>query len=207
MVQGKSDCKATDPVRLGFEPANNGRMWLDRRFSAPLRKAGLVGFQQIMAKAEGRCEKWLDDREVWHYRVRVSEDQPRGLYLKKHHVRTLGSRLRALLGIGPARTPARIEAANVAALSTEGIAVMRLIAYGERLCGDGLQESFVITEELDNYAELHHYLRRRFALSPGCAAAGAIAISMGLSAISRASCGGSTGQATIIAICIAAIFL
>lgn len=167
MAQNRIDSKLTDPVRLGLEPADDGRIWLDRRFSAPLRRAGLVGFEQIMAKAEGRCEKWLEDREVWHYRVRVPDNQSRGLYLKKHHVRSWVNRLRALVGIRPAPTPARIEAANIAAMSTEGIAVMRLIAYGEQFRDDGLQESFVITEELENYTELHHYLRRKFVLSPG----------------------------------------
>jgi len=166
MIQSQNDSASTDPVQLGFEPADNGRIWLDRRFSAPLRQAGLTGFEQIMARADARCEKWLEDREIWHLRVRAPDDQPRGLYLKKHHVRSLGSRLRALFGMQPAPTPARIEAENAAALSIEGIAVMRLIAYGERLRPDGLQESFVITEELENYSELHHYLRRRFVLPP-----------------------------------------
>lgn len=150
---------------MGFEPVDGGRMWLDCRFHGPLNQAGLVGFEQVMAKAEGRCEKWLDDREVWHLRIPAAGDQARGLYLKKHHVRTWDSRLRALLGVQPGPTPARIEASNVAALTTEGIAVMRLIAYGEKLRADGLQESFVITEELENFTELHHYLRRRFTLS------------------------------------------
>jgi heptose I phosphotransferase len=166
LVQSQRESSSTDPVQLGFEPADNGRVWLDRRYSAPLRQAGLLDFEQIMARADGRCEKILEDREVWQLRVHVPDEKPRGLYLKKHHVRSWGSRLRALLGIQAAPTPARIEAANVAALSTEGIAVMRLIAYGERLRGDGLQESFVITEELENYSEMHHYVRRRFALSP-----------------------------------------
>jgi heptose I phosphotransferase len=166
MIQTQDKSTINDPVRLGFEPADNGRMWRDRRFDAPLSHAGLLAFEQIMAKADGRCEKILDDREVWHYRVRVPEDGIRGLYLKKHHVRSIGSRLRALLGIRPAVTPARIEAANTVALSTEGIAVMRMIAYGERLRADGMEESFVITEELENYSEMHHYLRRKYGLSP-----------------------------------------
>jgi hypothetical protein len=154
----------TDPVQLGFEPADNGKIWLDRRFSAPLRQAGLLGFEKIMAKTNGRCEKFLEDREVWHMRVRVPDDRSRGLYVKKHHMQTWGNRLRALFGIQPRPTPGRIEAANVAALTTEGIAVMRLIAYGEKLHANGLQESFVITEELENFTELHHYLRGRFGL-------------------------------------------
>jgi heptose I phosphotransferase len=166
MIQSQRDSAPTDPAQLGFETADNGRVWFDRRFSAPLRRAGLTGFERIMARADARCEKILADREVWHLRVRGPDDKSQGLYLKKHHVRSWVGKLRALLGIRPAPTPARIEAANVAALSARGIAVMRLIAYGEQVRRDGLQESFVITEELENYAEMQHYLRRRFALSP-----------------------------------------
>jgi heptose I phosphotransferase len=166
MIQSQTNSAPTDPVKLGFQPADNGRIWFDRRFSAPLRHAGLTGFEQVMARADARCEKILEDREVWHLRVRVSDDRSRGLYLKKHHVRTWGNRIRALLGLRPAPTPARIEAANVAALSNQGIAVMRLIAYGEQLRRDGLQQSFVITEELENYSEMQDYLRARYVLSP-----------------------------------------
>jgi heptose I phosphotransferase len=166
MIQSQKDSASTDPAELGFEPADNGRVWFDRRFSAPLGRAGLTGFEQIMARTDARCEKILEDREVWHLRVRAPDDKSQGLYLKKHHVRSWVGKLRALLGIRPAPTPARIEAKNVAALSAQGIAVMRLIAYGERMRSDGLQQSFVISEELENYSELHHYLRGRFVLSP-----------------------------------------
>ncbi len=134
---------------------------------APLSQAGLAGFEDVMARADGRCKKYLEDREVWHFRIRIPEEKSRGLYLKKHHVRTWKSRLRALLGIQPGPSPGRVEAANAAALTTEGIAVMRLLAYGEKHHADGLHESFVITEELENYTELHHYLRRRFASPRG----------------------------------------
>ncbi len=160
-----------------------------------------------MARTDARCEKILEDREVWHLRVRSPDNKSQGLYLKKHHVRSWVSKLRALLGIRPAPTPARIEARNVAALSAQGIAVMRLIAYGERLRSDGLQESFVISEELENYAELHHYLRRRFVLSPLGAAPSAITISSSSSAISPVSRGDCTRRVTIIATCTAAISL
>jgi heptose I phosphotransferase len=51
----------------------------------------------------------------------------------------------------------------VARLERDGIAAMRLIAFGERLHADGLLESFVITEELAGYTQLDHYLRQRFA--------------------------------------------
>jgi hypothetical protein len=163
MEASRMDSEITDPVQLGFEPADNGKIWLDRRFSAPLQQAGLLGFENIMSKTDGRCEKFLQDREVWHMRVRVPDERSRGVYVKKHHMQSWGNRLRALFGIQPRTTPGRIEAANVAALTTEGIAVMRLIAYGEKLHANGLQESFVITEELENFTELHHYLRGRYA--------------------------------------------
>ena len=166
MIQNQADSAAADPLKLGFQPADDGRVWFDRRFSAPLRQAGLTAFDQIMARADARCEKILEDREVWHLRVRVPDDRPRGLYLKKHHIRTWANKLRALLGLRPAPTPARIEAGNVAALSNQGIAVMRIIAYGEHLRRDGLEQSFVITEELENYSELQDYLRARYVLPP-----------------------------------------
>jgi lipopolysaccharide core heptose(I) kinase len=166
MIQSQTNSPSNDPAELGFEPADNGHVWFDRRFQVPLRRAGLTGFEQIMARTDARCEKILEDREVWHLRVRAADDKSQGLYLKKHHVWSWVGKLRALLGIRPAPTPAQIEAKNVAALSAQGIAVMRLIAYGERLRSNGLQESFVISEELENYSELHHYLRRRYALSP-----------------------------------------
>ncbi|MGW8257976.1 MAG: lipopolysaccharide kinase InaA family protein, partial [Thermoguttaceae bacterium] len=168
MMRINNNSATFDPARMGFFPSDNGRMWLDCRFSAPLSAAGLVGFEQIMSKSDGRCEKSLVDREVWHMRIRVSDDKSRGLFLKKHHVRTWKSRLRALFGIQPSATPGRIEAANAAALTSAGIAVMRLIAYGEKVHADGLQESFVITEELENFTELPTYLRRLYeAPTPG----------------------------------------
>ena len=40
---------------------------------------------------------------------------------------------------------------------------MRLVAYGEKLRPGGWLESFVVTEELDDYVELQRYLRRKFA--------------------------------------------
>jgi heptose I phosphotransferase len=84
------------------------------------------------------------------------------LYLKKHHVRTWLSRLRAWLGIGPGETPARVEAENVRCLTAEGIDVMRVVAFGEKLHADGLCESFLLTEELHGYTDLREFLLRRF---------------------------------------------
>lgn len=156
----------TDPVEAGFIPAEGGAMWLDETYRHALDERGLTRFERVMQELNGRCQKTLPDREVWHFRIESEADSPRGIYLKRHHLRTFGSKLRAIFGLPPAPTPGRIEAENVGRLSAEGIAVMRLIAYGEKLHADGLQESFVITEELEQYTELQHYLRRNYSAQP-----------------------------------------
>lgn len=82
--------------------------------------------------------------------------------MKKHHVRTWLSRLRARLGAGPPPSPGRIEARNVHRLAADGIEVLDLIAWGEQFHPDGLLESFVLTDELAGYLPLDDFLRRRF---------------------------------------------
>jgi hypothetical protein len=141
-------------------------MWLDGEYRRVLGEKGLTRFQKIMTARDGHCEKSLPEREVWHFRLAGAATAPRGIYLKRHRERTWQGRLRAIFGLPPPPTPGRIEAANVGRLSSLGIAVMRLIAYGEKLHSDGLQESFTITEELAEYAELPHYLQRNFAGPP-----------------------------------------
>ena len=59
-------------------------------------------------------------------------------------------------------SPARTEARCAGSLPSLGINVMRLVAYGERLCADGMVESFLLTEELAGYVELQEFLRNRF---------------------------------------------
>jgi heptose I phosphotransferase len=155
-----------DPAETGLESGADGRIWLDRRFQGPLGEAGLTAFEAVMARSPGRCLRSLPDREVWHFRVRLPEAGPQGVYLKRHHVRTRWARLRSWLGLSPSPTAGRVEAKNVGALSAVGVAVMRLIAYGEKCHPDGFQESFILTEELEGFSELPHYLRRKFAA--GC---------------------------------------
>lgn len=140
-------------------------MWLDRRFCGALREAGLVAFEEVMVRAPGRCLRALPDREIWHFRVRLPEEADHGVYLKRHHVRTWLGRLRAWLGLRPPPSAGRVEARNVGVLSAAGIAVMRLIAYGEKFHADGLQESFIITEELKGFTDLPRYLRQKFPAS------------------------------------------
>jgi len=153
---------AADPAGTGLEPAGDGKMWLDRGFRSRLSRAGLAGFEAVMSNSAGRCLRTLRDRENWHLRLDDAHPRRGGMYLKKHYARTWSSWLRARLRARPGRTPARVEAGNVGSLTAEGIRVMRLVAYGEKLHADGLLESFVLTEELAGYDELHEFIRKRF---------------------------------------------
>ena len=162
MIRIDPQTKSSDPADTGLQPAGDGQMWLDARIEPQLRQAGLTDFDAVMATLDGRCLRALTDRENWRLSLQNKQQQTRGAYLKKHHVRTWITRLRARLGTGPGETPGRVEAQNVAALTANGIEVMRLMAYGERLHADGLLESFVLTEELEDYTDLHTFLHRRF---------------------------------------------
>jgi len=163
MISDHHPTEAPDSAKTGLEPAGNGKMWLDRRFRSELDRAGLDEFEAVMASSDGNCLRVLEDRENWHLRLHDAHRRPHGAYLKKHHIRTWRSRLRAKLGLGPADSAGRVEAENLGSLETRGIKVMNLIAYGEKLHADGLMESFVLTEELEGYVELHDFIRSRFA--------------------------------------------
>jgi heptose I phosphotransferase len=138
-------------------------MWLDRQYRRPLSQVGLDRFGSVMGTTEGHCMRALKDRENWRLQLHTAHRPAQGVYLKKHHVRTLRSRIRARLGVGPGNTAAATEARNIGRLTEDGIDVMQLVAYGQRLRGDGLLESFVLTEELAGYEQLDHFLARRFA--------------------------------------------
>ena len=162
MIRTEHPIQTDDPAGTGLQPAGDGKMWWDDRFRPHLFRAGLTGFDVVMASLVGQCLRALDDRENWHLELTDPQEQPYGVYLKKHHVRTWRSRLRAKLGSGPGETAGRVEAQNVGSLTANGIGVMNLMAYGEKLHDDGLVESFVLTEELRSYTELPQFLLRRF---------------------------------------------
>ncbi len=171
MIHSQHTSPPADPAATGLEPAGDGKMWFDGRFRSALGQARLDSFEQVMASVSGRCLRTLPDRENWYLKLSPPHGRSPGVYLKKHHVRTWQSRLRAKCGavfglIGPGDTAGRREAQNVGALEAEGLKVMDLVAYGEKLHGDGRLESFVLTEELTEYTELHKFLRRRFPTHP-----------------------------------------
>ncbi len=137
----------------------DGCMWIDERFCARLDADGRNRFQHFMETLDGDCMRALKDRENWRLRM-----DGQTVYLKKHHICTWASRLRARLGLGPGETAARTEARNVRHLARDGIDAMTLIAFGERLARDGLLESFLLTEDLRGYVQLDHFIAKRFPL-------------------------------------------
>ncbi|NLX97758.1 MAG: hypothetical protein GXY83_16460 [Rhodopirellula sp.] len=162
MIRCERSSLPPDPAVTGLEPAEDRRMWLDRRYRGLLVAAGLKAFDEVMATSQGRCLRALSDRENWRLELHHPHHPPRGAFLKKHHVRTWATWLRAQVGADPGETAGRAEARNVRRLTADGIAVMDLIAFGERLHRNGRLESFVLTRELTGYTPMDHFLAGRF---------------------------------------------
>ena len=157
----ESDTEEHQAVQ-SLESVEAGRMWIDRDFRPALDAHDLTSFESVMSTTQGHMLRSLPDRENWRLDLHQAHAEPRGAYLKRHHVRNMRAWLRAKVGAGPGETAGRVEARNVARLGRAGIAAMRLIAYGEKLNADGLLESFVLTEELVGFTQLDHFLRKRF---------------------------------------------
>lgn len=162
VIRSEYPLSAPDPAETGLQQAPDGKMWLDGRLRPELEAAGLAGFHAVMTTSEGQCLRVLADRENWRLELRRARKPARGAFLKRHRVRTWQSRLRAKLGVGPGETAGRVEARNIRRLAADGIASMRLVAYGEDLRPDGHLESFLLTDELEGYEPLDAFLRRRF---------------------------------------------
>ncbi|HWA99062.1 MAG TPA: lipopolysaccharide kinase InaA family protein [Pirellulales bacterium] len=145
-------------------------IWIAPPFRRSLQSAGLETFDDVMNATSGTKLRAVATRENWRFDLPAVEDRPRGAYLKKHRVPKWSLRLRSWLRLAPRISDGRQEAENIAALERDGIPAMRLIAFGERLTAAGRLDSFVLTEALEGFTQLDHYLRRRFAprsASPG----------------------------------------
>ncbi len=141
----------------GLVSVGDGCMWINERFRRRLDTDGRNSFRSLMETLDGDCMRVLNDRENWRLRM-----DGRTVYLKKHHIRTWKSRLRAKMRLGPGETAARTEVSNVRHMSRDGIDAMTLIAFGERLADDGLLESFLLTEDLHGYMPLDDFIASQF---------------------------------------------
>jgi hypothetical protein len=157
----ESDTQEHQSVQL-LESLQAGQMWVDPQYRAALAATGLNNLEAVMSGTHGQLLRSLPDRENWRLSLHAPHGLPRGAFLKRHHTRSIRGWMRAKVGAGPGETPGLVEARNVARLGRAGIAAMRLIAYGQKLRSDGMQESFVLTEELMGYRQLDHFLRERF---------------------------------------------
>ena len=160
MIASQKNTGQHDAAASGMEMVGDGAMWLVRRYRTPLEEAGLADFDALMVGHGGHCLRAMRDRENW--RIELHEYLPRPVFLKKHHVRSWRSWLRAKLGLGPGDTPGRVEARNARRLAANGVQVMELVAFGEKIRASGLVESFVLTEELEGYCQLDRFLPQRF---------------------------------------------
>lgn len=155
---------AVEPREVTRIQTENGEdLWVDAAYWPTLREANLGSFRQVMETTQGTCMRALKDRENWKLELHDPHQQPRAAYLKKHHVKDVGSWLRAKMGARTTTTAGSVEARNVERLRRAGIPAMHVIAYGEKLHESGLSESFVLTEELSGHTQLDHFLRDRFA--------------------------------------------
>lgn len=146
-----------------IEAGASGALWIDPRHRPALVRAGLESFTDFLATRQGTRLRELADRENWRLDL-AGPDGPCCAYLKKHHIRTWKTRLRAWLRRGPGNTAGCAEARRIAQLAAAGIPTMRLVAFGEKLHGNGLLESFLLTEELAGFQQLDQFLRARFSI-------------------------------------------
>lgn len=146
-----------DPAGIGLQAAPSGQVWHDRRLESALQELGWDQVDRVMRSEEGHCMRALDDRENWWIDLPLDHacDLKR-FYLKKHHVRTRYNWLQRC------ETAARIEAEAVRRLNDDGIPTMQVAAYGEQLHSDGRLDSFLLTENLENYLPLDDFLRQNF---------------------------------------------
>ena len=100
---------AHDSESKRFRINRSGRTWDSSRpttaeygsiavLARPSGQAGLTGFEQIMARADARCEKILEDREVWHLRVACRGRSIPGIVFEKTSRAVLGQQVKGVVG-------------------------------------------------------------------------------------------------------------
>lgn len=153
--------KPPESSRTFEQNRSRGEIWIKPKFRAHLAARGLTDVDAVMRDEDGRLMRRLTDRENWCLELTDGVLCTRA-YLKKHRARSLGTWLRAKLGIGPGRTAARVEAEHCTRLAEQGIPTMCVVAFGEELSRGGRLRSFLMTEELTGYAQLDEFLDARF---------------------------------------------
>lgn len=157
-LAGRAEAK--DPLGLGFVRMGPG-VWADPEFQPLLERAGLRTVEAVMGTRQGVCLRALADRENWRLELPDPGGGVRRVHLKKHRIRTWQGWLRWWVGLSPAVTPAEREVVNAARLARDGIPVMRIVAYGWNATPRAWAESFVLSEDLEGYTELHQWVRRQ----------------------------------------------
>jgi heptose I phosphotransferase len=133
-------------------------------FASLLQRHGLIDCNSLCDSEIGTPLRRLRHRENW--RLDLAENAgTRTLFLKKHRIRTLGTWLRARLGIAAPSSAARVEAETTACLAELGVPTMTVVAYGEQLRRDGTLVAAFLSDELKGFEQLDLFLPRRFSSS------------------------------------------
>lgn len=141
---------------------NAGTVRLHPAFAALLGRHGLADPESLVATEAGTPLRRLRTRENWRLDLADESGRVTTLYLKKHRVRTLATRLRGWFGLPAPTTPARAEAERTEQLADLGIPTMTVAAYAERLRPDGTLIAAFLTDELTGFEPLDLFLPRRF---------------------------------------------
>lgn len=130
-------------------------------FAGLLEHHGLDCCDSLCDAESGTLLRRLRHRENWRLDL-ADGDGTRTLYLKKHRGRTIGTWLRARLGLAAPSSPARVEAETTARLEQLGVPTMTVVAYGERLRPDGTLVAAFLSDELKGFEQLDLFLPPRF---------------------------------------------
>lgn len=149
-------------VRESSSSRKTDRMETNESFSRLLEDHGLLDAEALISTQQGTPLRRLATRENWRLDLEHADGHIVTLYLKKHSTRSWKNRIRARLGVGPPRTPARQEAERTTELAKLGIPTMTVAAMAERLRPDGRLISALLTEELTGFQQLDLFLTKRF---------------------------------------------
>lgn len=135
---------------------------VNEHYEALLERHGLHRFETLMGYNEGAPLKDRGGKRIFQLRLE-NKGVPTVLFLKRHRL-PLSLWQRCLRWVGRAPlTEGRREWEHILAFHDRRLPTMTPVAMGERLCADGYQESFLVTQGLQEYESLERLAPKRFA--------------------------------------------
>jgi hypothetical protein len=139
--------------------AKKARVVIKEEFRPFMDALGLSDFDSFMNFSGGRMVKEITARTITRVEARAM-GVAKSFYLKRHRGVKTGRGRRFLNALsGKSITDAGREWEAIEALHKAGISAVRGVAMGERSLACGVDESFVMTEELSGYVQLEAMAR------------------------------------------------